>query len=113
MALAAFAPEALEPEPYEEKLLRIILDSPSIYPLRKAHLRDHPLYNIGVEHPAFARMARLVSDAIYRRFAAAVERHFDRALPLVLAGGCALNCEWNTRFRAQWCADVFVPPCPN
>jgi hydroxymethyl cephem carbamoyltransferase len=37
-----------------------------------------------------------------------------KRLPLVIGGGCGLNCEWNTRWMESGLFDsVFVPPCTN
>lgn len=35
-------------------------------------------------------------------------------MPLLVAGGCGLNCDWNTKWRESglFC-DVFVPPVAN
>lgn len=113
MALAAYCDGPLRPTAEEAGLLERILGAPSIYRLRKRDMASHPLCNAGVESPAMKRMARLLTDAIFDRFWGFARHRLDRALPLVMAGGCALNCEWNTRFRRAWSAEVFVPPCPN
>lgn len=35
-------------------------------------------------------------------------------LPLLISGGCGLNCYWNQRIKESgFFDDVFVPPCPN
>ncbi len=37
-----------------------------------------------------------------------------KGLPLVIAGGCGLNCDWNTKWRETGIfSDVFVPPVAN
>ncbi|WP_460164765.1 carbamoyltransferase C-terminal domain-containing protein [Pseudomonas sp. S1_G07] len=34
--------------------------------------------------------------------------------PLLIAGGCGLNCDWNTKWiETGLFSDVFIPPCPN
>jgi predicted NodU family carbamoyl transferase len=35
-------------------------------------------------------------------------------MPLVIAGGCGLNCDWNTKWReSNLFSEVFVPPVAN
>jgi predicted NodU family carbamoyl transferase len=37
-----------------------------------------------------------------------------KQLPLVVAGGCGLNCDWNTKWKdTSLFSDVFVPPVSN
>ena len=37
-----------------------------------------------------------------------------KGMPLLIAGGCGLNCDWNTRWKESGLfADVFVPPVAN
>ena len=37
-----------------------------------------------------------------------------KRLPLVIAGGCGLNCDWNTKWKqSDLFAEVFVPPVAN
>jgi predicted NodU family carbamoyl transferase len=38
----------------------------------------------------------------------------NKGLPLLIAGGCGLNCDWNTKWReTNIFSDVFVPPVAN
>ncbi|HKE17596.1 MAG TPA: carbamoyltransferase C-terminal domain-containing protein [Kofleriaceae bacterium] len=113
MALAAYCEDPGRPSPAEAALLEVVLGAPSAYRLRKRALASHPLCDAGVESDAMKRFARLLTDAIFDRFWAFAGQRLDLDAPLVMAGGCALNCEWNTRFRRAWRAEVFVPPCPN
>ena len=40
--------------------------------------------------------------------------HLIEKLPLVIGGGCGLNCDWNTQWRESGLFEsVFVPPCTN
>lgn len=73
-----------------------------------------PFYRIGVESDEFKSLARRISDAIFDRFYQFAERNLNKRYPLVIGGGCGLNCEWNSRWRESgFFADVFVPPCTN
>jgi predicted NodU family carbamoyl transferase len=67
-----------------------------------------------VDAPAFVRLCRDLQDGIFDRFYAFACKHVQKRLPLVIGGGCGLNCDWNTRWReCGLFAPVFVPPVPN
>lgn len=86
----------------------ILLTSP------KDGLADSPFYNVGVESQALKNLAAHHSAAIFDRFHTVASARLKKGYPLLVAGGCGLNCDWNTRWRE--CGlfdDVFVPPCPN
>jgi hydroxymethyl cephem carbamoyltransferase len=43
-----------------------------------------------------------------------VRPHVSERLPLLLSGGCALNCDWNSRWESLGIfSDIFIPPCAN
>ncbi|MEB0312070.1 carbamoyltransferase C-terminal domain-containing protein, partial [Pseudomonas sp. 10B1] len=114
MALAAFG-EAGEPNAEESSVLDYILNCPSpIDTLSKDELKDSSYYNRGVESQEFCNLARKLSDKIFDIFYHAVEGHIQERLPLLIAGGCGLNCEWNRMWEKSGLFDaVFVPPCTN
>jgi predicted NodU family carbamoyl transferase len=113
MALAAFSSD-VSPSADESALLEALLDRPVAEVPSKAALSAHPLFNAGVESERCKRQLRLQSDAIFDRFLRFAQAHLREGLPLLLTGGCALNCEWNTRWRRSGLfEDVFIPPCPN
>ncbi|HEY4049044.1 MAG TPA: carbamoyltransferase C-terminal domain-containing protein [Acidobacteriaceae bacterium] len=71
-------------------------------------------YNLGVEHEDFKNLAGHFSDKIFDRFHDFARANLVDKLPLVIGGGCGLNCEWNTRWvESGLFTDVFVPPCTN
>jgi predicted NodU family carbamoyl transferase len=75
---------------------------------------DHAYCSVGVLHPPFRRFATAFSDAIFDRFHAFACKHLNEKVPMLIVGGCALNCNWNTRWReCGLFADVFVPPCAD
>ena len=77
-------------------------------------LRSSSYYNVGTDDVEFRNFAGIFSDRIFdtfRRYAAA---NLRKGLPLVIAGGCGLNCDWNTKWRETGIfPDVFVPPVAN
>jgi hydroxymethyl cephem carbamoyltransferase len=116
MALAAFGrPGTATTE--EDALIRYLLDHPSLADgdrFDKCDLRDSPWCNVGVEADGFADVAVKHSNALFDRFYQFASRHLTRRHPLLVSGGCGLNGEWNSRWRASGLfSEVFVPPCPN
>ncbi|WP_279510096.1 carbamoyltransferase C-terminal domain-containing protein [Actinomadura sp. 7K507] len=91
-----------------------ILKVDTIYPAPKDQFRGTPFHNAGVRSDAAVTAAALLSRRLFETFADAAEQHLPSGIPLRIAGGCGLNCEWNAAWRdfGQF-SSVFVPPCPN
>lgn len=113
MALAAYG----KPERISDSTRRIIetlLAPETVTPILKADFRESDLYNCGVTSQTFKNAAANISERIFETFMGTAHRQFQKNLPLFIGGGCALNCEWNSRFRESgYFSEVFVPPCPN
>ncbi len=114
MALAAFSDRSsptLEEKAVIDSLLArdgILLSTP------KEEFKDSPFYNIGVTSNAFKQLAGKYSDAIFERFYLFAREHLTQGYPLIIAGGCGLNCEWNTQWQNSGLfKEVFIPPCTN
>lgn len=113
MALAAFG-ESRPPDPDESALVEWLLACPDIVGTLKGALADSPFHNIGVTSQRFKDLARAFSNALFERFLGWAREHLEPGLPLVIGGGCGLNCEWNSGWlRSGLFSDVFVPPCAN
>lgn len=81
---------------------------------RKDTFRWSPLYNGGIRSQVYKDLARKVSDTLFSRFFQYAEQKLERSYPLLIVGGCGLNCEWNSQwFESGLFTDVFVPPCTN
>ena len=97
----------------EQELINWVLSKPSILLTSpKDRLADSPFHNVGVESQALKNLAAHHSAAIFDRFHTVAAARLTKGYPLLVAGGCGLNCDWNTRWRE--CGlfdDVFVPPC--
>ncbi|MER9756238.1 proline dehydrogenase [Mesorhizobium sp. M0166] len=112
MALCAYG-ETGPADRDEQALIDFLLPS-DVYPLGKEDLRNSPYYNIGVTHQKFTNVARRVSDAIFDSFHAFAKKNLTKGYPLLISGGCGLNCEWNRRWlETNLFSDVFIPPCAN
>lgn len=120
MALAS-APSSDYPlAPAEEQLLRMLVDeehpaddSWSVV-IRKERLRGMPHWNCGHLNEHYRHFAARACGAIFDRFYAAAKDNLRERLPLLISGGCGLNCNWNTHWRNSGLFhDVFVPPCPD
>jgi hydroxymethyl cephem carbamoyltransferase len=62
----------------------------------------------------FVAICKALQNGVFDRFAAFAQQHMTERLPLVIAGGCGLNCDWNTMWRDSGLFEsVFVPPVTN
>ena len=113
MALAGWADD--QPcSPESQEVVQALLAMRALYPLAKSRFRGSALHDAGPDHPEVRRAARYLTDQLYDRFATAARSFFPRGLPLVIVGGCGLNCEWNTRWTDSGLfREVFVPPCAD
>lgn len=114
MALTSFG----EPGPAtaeEQALIDQILAANYVdHEPRKLDYAKSRFFNIGLETQAFRNLARRMHDAMFDRFHDFARRSMPDRLPLIVTGGCGLNCDWNTALKATGLfADVFVPPCAN
>ncbi len=114
MALAGFE-GAICPSDEEQKIIQAVVSRPNPRPgLDKSSFVHFKAHNCGADSRDAKRLARLIGDAIFETFIRALERNCSKKLPLIVGGGCGLNCEWNSRLRASGLFDeVFVPPCCN
>jgi predicted NodU family carbamoyl transferase len=113
MALAAFSSRSGMSDD-ERRTARALLDEYNAADPRKAALAWSHLHNVGVESEAFKEFAGKFSDALFDRFFQFARTRLQRGRPLLIVGGCGLNCEWNTRWAdCRLFSDVFVPPCAN
>ncbi|CAI3119715.1 Decarbamoylnovobiocin carbamoyltransferase [Acinetobacter oleivorans] len=114
MALCAYGKSG-QPTKREQQIMDLLLDRDSILmTLGKEDMRDSPYYNIGLDNADFHNLAKRYSDEIFNRFYLAAKKHLTKKLPLLITGGCGLNCDWNSMWRDSGLfTDVFVPPCTN
>ncbi|NTB87723.1 carbamoyltransferase C-terminal domain-containing protein [Agrobacterium tumefaciens] len=115
MALAGYGSSG-EPSTEERTTIDRVFNSDiSVNSFAKDKFIDLPFYNIGLLDPAFATLAKRFSDQLFHAFFKRTrELAFDRHVPLLIAGGCGLNCDWNSAWKElAGFHDVFIPPCCN
>ncbi len=113
MALASFSRRST-PTAEEEELMTFLLSSRHVRLDLYDQLESSVYFNVGTDDPEFRNFARIYSDRIFDTFHRFAQKNLRKGLPLVVAGGCGLNCDWNTRWRETGIfSDVFVPPVPN
>jgi hydroxymethyl cephem carbamoyltransferase len=118
MALAAYG-RAGTPTPDQQEIIQTILAADILSPRAageslKGKFSGSRYFNIGVETQEFKDLAFRFSWALFDHFYKFAREHIQSGLPLLIGGGCGLNCDWNTRWReCGLFSSVFVPPCAN
>ena len=107
MALAGFGRETDR----WDNLISLLLDEyyPPLSYFQKSSLR-----NIGAESQDFKDFAKKYSDKLFDRFFTFAKDNLTEGLPLLITGGCGLNCDWNTAWKNSGLfSDIFIPPVPS
>ncbi len=114
MALASFSKRS-KPSDEEEKIIAFLMqDRQHLRPKECEALRNYRHYNVGVDDPEFRNFAGIVSNRIFDRFYQYAKSNMKRGMPLLITGGCGLNCDWNTKWmETKLFSEVFVPPVAN
>jgi predicted NodU family carbamoyl transferase len=113
MALASFSSRST-PTAEEKRLLSFLLDGPFRELSAYEHLETAPHLDVGLDDPEFRNFAGIYSDAIFDTFHRFAKANLKTGRPLVIAGGCGLNCDWNSQWKdTRFFSDVFVPPVAN
>ncbi len=114
MALASFSRRS-QPSEEEEMITSFLLqDYQHLMPRQCEALKEFRHYNVGLDDPEFRNFAGIFSDSLFDRFYRFATTNLRRGMPLLIAGGCGLNCDWNSKWRESgFFCDVFVPPVAN
>jgi predicted NodU family carbamoyl transferase len=114
MALASFS-QRNEPTHEEEKIIEFLMqDCLHLKPQECESLKDTRHYNVGLEDQEFRNFAGIFSNKIFDRFYQYAKSNMEPGMPLMISGGCGLNCDWNTKWReTNYFSEVFVPPVAN
>lgn len=114
MALAAYSKRSPLTKEESKFIEKIFEWGPVVEGDKKGKHKEAPFYNRGPESEEFKEMAGKISDAIFERFYSFAKQHLKEKLPLIISGGCGLNCEWNRRWEESGLfSQVFVPPVTN
>jgi predicted NodU family carbamoyl transferase len=114
MALASFSKRSTTTDE-EERIIKFLMqDCLHLKPKECEYLRHFRHYNVGLDDTEFRNFAGIFSDRIFDRFYQYAKLKMMRNLPLLITGGCGLNCDWNTKWReTNFFSEVFVPPIAN
>jgi predicted NodU family carbamoyl transferase len=113
MALASFSKRS-EPTAEEGKLLDFLLKGPFRELSAYEDLDHAPHFNVGVCDSEFCNFAGIYSDAIFDVFYQFARANLKETRPLLIGGGCGLNCDWNSKWKESGLfSEVFVPPVAN
>jgi len=114
MALASFSKRS-QPSSEEEAIISFLLqDCEHLKPRACEALKEFRHYNVGLDDLEFRNFAGIFSDRLFNRFHQFAEASLKRDMPLLIVGGCGLNCDWNTKWKDSGLfSDVFVPPVAN
>jgi predicted NodU family carbamoyl transferase len=114
MALASYATRKT-PSVEEQQLIDFLLqDCVHLEPRACNDLTHSRYYNVGPDDSEFRNLAGIFSDKIFDIFYQFAKANMKKRMPLIIAGGCGLNCDWNTKWRESGLfPEVFVPPVAN
>ena len=113
MALASYSIRN-ELLPEEEDLLCFLLETKHLRIGRDKDVKKYTYYNVGFNDAEFRNFAGILSDRIFDMFYSFAEKNMQKRLPLIIGGGCGLNCDWNSRWKASGLfPEVFVSPVTN
>ncbi len=113
MALASFS-NRRTPSIEDRKLLAFLIDSPYRELSAYEGIEDSPYYNVGVNDPEFRNFAGIFSDRIFDVFYQFAKSIMKKRKPLIIGGGCGLNCDWNSKWKESGLfPELFVPPVVN
>jgi hydroxymethyl cephem carbamoyltransferase len=114
MALSAYGRDSAATPEARRLIERLMAHDAARTALRKIDYRDTPFFDIGLDNQSFHDLARHFQLAIFERFHDFAKARLKGGLPLLISGGCGLNCDWNSLWRETGLfADVFVQPCAN
>src|SRR3984893_12277677 len=114
MALASYAIRKT-PSVEEQQLIDFLLqDCAHLEPRACNDLKHSRYYNVGLDDSEFRNLAGIFSDKIFDIFYQFAKANMKKRMPLIIAGGCGLNCDWNTKWRESGLfPEVFAPPVAN
>ncbi len=114
MALASFSTRSQATDEEEMIASFLLQDCKHLKPQDCVALKDSGIYNVGLEDNEFRNFAGIFSNRLFERFSRFADKNLKRGMPLLISGGCGLNCDWNTKWKESGLfSEVFVPPVAN
>jgi len=111
--LASFSNRS-EPSEQERKLLNFLLGGRHRELSAYKDLENSRHYNVGMNDIEFRNFAGIFSDKIFDIFYQFAKANMKKGIPLIISGGCGLNCDWNTKWmESGFFSEIFVPPVAN
>jgi hydroxymethyl cephem carbamoyltransferase len=113
MALASFSNRSM-PTDEEKKLLAFFLDGPYRELSAYKDIECSPHYNVGLDDIEFRNFAGIYSNKIFDIFYQFSKANMKKGMPLIIGGGCGLNCDWNSKWKETGLfSEIFVAPVTN
>lgn len=113
MALAAYG-FGHAPTASERQFVKVLLDRFDWNQVDQTDFSSAPCYRTGIRSPELARVMSLLTEEVFERFYKYAKERIEPGLPLLISGGCGLNCQWNDWWtESAHFTRVFVPPCCN
>lgn len=113
MALASYSNRS-SPSTQEKQLISYLLSPKHVRLSLYRDLKNSQYYNVGLDDREFRNFAGIYSDKIFDIFYQFAKTNMNKRMPLIIAGGCGLNCDWNTKWKDSGIfTEVFVPPVAN
>jgi len=113
MALASFSNRS-RPTDEEKKLLAFLLEDPYKELSEYKDIEYSRYYNVGLDDVEFRNFAGIFSNKIFDIFYQFAKANMKKGLPLIIGGGCGLNCDWNSKWKQSGLfSDIFVAPVAN
>lgn len=114
MALAAYGENSDIDEDARQIIATLIDKNTDFRKYHKHQFQNSIYYNIGLNDPRLASLAHHLSNAIFNLFRNFAQQIVFDDAPLLIVGGCGLNCDWNSKWKdTKLFSDVFIPPCTN
>lgn len=113
MALSSFSNRSKSSDE-ERKFLDFLLDGPYRELSSYEDLEYSRYYNVGLDDPEFRNFAGIFSDKIFDIFYQFAKANMKKGMPMIIGGGCGLNCDWNSKWKKSGLfSEIFVPPVAN
>ena len=114
MALAAYGKNGQLDEEGKAIIATLLNKNSDFRKINKHQFQSSAYFNMGLDAPRFASLAYHFSNAIFKIFHDFAKTIVVDNAPLLIVGGCGLNCDWNSKWiETRLFSDVFIPPCTN